>query len=91
MALLAIAVAMTAGPAMVMAQTAGPAAWQNDLTPVTRADWNYDFAAHLLERILSRISWNSFGPLRSRRFRCCCSSSGADTSISLSNCALANS
>jgi hypothetical protein len=32
------------------AQTAGPAAWQNDLTPITPADWNYDFAAHLLER-----------------------------------------
>jgi uncharacterized protein (DUF1800 family) len=33
-----------------MAQTAGPAAWQNDLTPIGPADWNYDFAAHLLER-----------------------------------------
>ncbi len=33
-----------------MAQTAGPAAWQNDLTPIGAADWNYDFAAHLLER-----------------------------------------
>jgi len=33
-----------------MAQTAGPAAWQNDLTPIGTADWNYDFAAHLLER-----------------------------------------
>ena len=32
------------------AQTAGPAAWQNDLTPIGAADWNYDFAAHLLER-----------------------------------------
>ncbi len=32
------------------AQAAGPAAWQNDLTPITPADWNYDFAAHLLER-----------------------------------------
>jgi len=27
-----------------------PAAWQNDLTPIGPADWNYDFAAHLLER-----------------------------------------
>lgn len=31
-------------------QTAGPAAWQNDLSPIDPADWNYDFAAHLLER-----------------------------------------
>ncbi|MCU1335980.1 MAG: hypothetical protein JWO19_1561 [Bryobacterales bacterium] len=33
-----------------MAQTAGPATWQNDLAPIARTDWNYDFAAHLLER-----------------------------------------
>ncbi|MGH9646063.1 MAG: DUF1800 domain-containing protein [Bryobacteraceae bacterium] len=33
-----------------MAQTAGPANWQDDLTPIAPADWNYDFAAHLLER-----------------------------------------
>ncbi len=33
-----------------IAQTAGPVAWQNDLTPITAADWNADFAAHLLER-----------------------------------------
>ena len=26
------------------------AAWQNDLTPIQAADWDYDFAAHLLER-----------------------------------------
>ena len=25
-------------------------AWQNDLTPIGPADWNYEFAAHLLER-----------------------------------------
>jgi hypothetical protein len=37
-------------PAPVIAQTAGPAAWQNDLSPIGPADWNYDFAAHLLER-----------------------------------------
>ncbi len=36
--------------ANAIAQTAGPAAWQNDLTPITAADWNRDFAAHLLER-----------------------------------------
>jgi hypothetical protein len=33
-----------------MAQTAGPSAWQNDLAPIRPAEWNYDFAAHLLER-----------------------------------------
>src|SRR5215472_4463071 len=33
-----------------LAQKAGPAAWQNDLTAIGPADWNYDFAAHLLER-----------------------------------------
>ena len=33
-----------------MAQTAGPVKWQNDLTPIAPTDWNYDFAAHLLER-----------------------------------------
>ncbi len=32
------------------AQLAGPAAWQNDLKPIAAADWNCDFAAHLLER-----------------------------------------
>ncbi len=41
-------VAMFAG--LSNAQTAGPRIWQNDLTPITPADWNYDFAAHLLER-----------------------------------------
>ncbi len=36
--------------ATAWAQTAGPAAWQDDLTPIGPADWNYEFAAHLLER-----------------------------------------
>jgi uncharacterized protein DUF1800 len=36
--------------AVAQAQTAGPPAWQNDLTPIAPADWNADFAAHLLER-----------------------------------------
>src|SRR5437588_6169454 len=36
--------------AIASAQTAGPTAWQNDLTPIGAADWNYDFAAHLLDR-----------------------------------------
>ena len=33
-----------------ISQTAGPAAWQNDLSPIAPADWNYNFAAHLMER-----------------------------------------
>jgi uncharacterized protein DUF1800 len=44
------AVLIAAYPAVANAQKAGPAAWQNDLTPIAAADWNYDFAAHLLER-----------------------------------------
>ena len=28
----------------------GPAAWQNDLARINSSDWNYGFAAHLLER-----------------------------------------
>ena len=45
-----VVAAISVCPAPALAQTAGPAAWQNDLTPITAADWNYDFAAHLLER-----------------------------------------
>ena len=37
-------------PGSARAQTAGPVAWQNDLTAIGPADWNYDSAAHLLER-----------------------------------------
>ncbi|HLK50136.1 MAG TPA: DUF1800 domain-containing protein [Bryobacteraceae bacterium] len=33
-----------------LAQKTGPPTWQNDLTPIAATDWNYDFAAHLLER-----------------------------------------
>jgi hypothetical protein len=44
------AAAILVHPAVVIAQTAGPAGWQNDLKPIAPADWNYDFAAHLLER-----------------------------------------
>jgi hypothetical protein len=32
------------------AQRTGPAQWQNDLAPIGTSDWNYDLAAHLLER-----------------------------------------
>jgi len=37
-------------PVAALAQRSAPGAWQNDLTPVAASDWNYDFAAHLLER-----------------------------------------
>src|SRR5438128_5088780 len=37
-------------PLSALAQKTGPPAWQNDLTPIASSDWNYDFAAHLLER-----------------------------------------
>ena len=40
----------TLGAAIAAGQTAGPAKLQNDLTPIGAADWNDDFAAHLLER-----------------------------------------
>ena len=45
-------VSWSALPALAMAMAAAPvpAKWQNDLTPIGAADWNYDFAAHLLER-----------------------------------------
>ena len=36
--------------ANAFAQKAGPTQWQNDLTPIGPSDWNYDLAAHLLER-----------------------------------------
>src|SRR5271169_7225111 len=49
-ALLAVAAALAVSPAPARAQAAGPAAWQNDLTPITSKDWNRDLAAHLLER-----------------------------------------
>src|SRR6266566_431758 len=43
--LLALATSLPA-----LGQKAGPAHWQNDLTPIAPSDWNYEFAAHLLER-----------------------------------------
>ena len=33
-----------------MGWSPGPAAWNDDLAPITAADWNYDRAAHLLTR-----------------------------------------
>jgi len=47
---LTVAAVMAWYPAPASGQTSGPATWQNDLTPIGPADWNYDFAAHLLER-----------------------------------------
>ncbi|HEX4593243.1 MAG TPA: DUF1800 family protein, partial [Bryobacteraceae bacterium] len=47
---MAIAAAILFFPVVTGAETTGPTAWQNDLTPIAPADWNYDFAAHLLER-----------------------------------------
>src|SRR5436190_23532715 len=49
-ALLAVGAVLAVNPASALAQTTGPAAWQNDLTPISAKDWNRDFAAHLLER-----------------------------------------
>jgi hypothetical protein len=50
LALAIAAVMAAAAPTPGAAQQAGPPAWQNDLTPVTPAEWSRDFAAHLLER-----------------------------------------
>ena len=47
---LVVATALAAYPSSLLAQTAGPSSWQNDLTPIVASEWNYDFAAHLLER-----------------------------------------
>jgi hypothetical protein len=41
-AALTLAVRVTTAP--------GPASWADDLTTITKADWNYDRAGHLLER-----------------------------------------
>jgi uncharacterized protein (DUF1800 family) len=44
--------AFTASVVLVGAQArgGGPAAWANDLSPISSSDWSYDRAAHLLER-----------------------------------------
>jgi hypothetical protein len=41
---------MSLAAVSAIAQTTGPATWQNDLTPIATSDWNAGFAAHLLER-----------------------------------------
>lgn len=46
----AVSIAMVLLPAFAHAQAVGPTAWQNDLTSINAKEWNYDFAAHLLER-----------------------------------------
>jgi uncharacterized protein (DUF1800 family) len=49
-AVLTAAIAGHAGSAHVLASAPGPASWQDDLAPITTADWNYDSAEHLLDR-----------------------------------------
>lgn len=48
--LIAATAAVATLPLTLSAQTAGPASWQNDLKPIAASEWNYDYAAHLLER-----------------------------------------
>ena len=48
--LLLLAAASLGGAAGEAAATAAPEDWQNDLAPITGADWDYGKAAHLLER-----------------------------------------
>ena len=47
--LVMLALAAVVYPVPAAAQKAGPKTWQNDLTAIGPGDWNYDFAAHLLE------------------------------------------
>jgi hypothetical protein len=58
----------------VGAQQSGFSSWQNDLSPIPNTDWNYDTAAHLLERagfgMIARARISSGvppNPARSRR------------------------
>ena len=48
--LLGGALLMAVGAAVVVSAGSGPAGWVNDLTPITEGDWDYDKAAHLIER-----------------------------------------
>ncbi len=48
--LLGGALLLAVGAAVVAAAGSSPAGWVNDLTPITVADWDYDKAAHLIER-----------------------------------------
>ena len=49
-AVMMLAIAGTAVSANTAGWSPGPASWAGDLTPISTADWNYDRAAHLLER-----------------------------------------
>jgi len=49
-AVLTAAIAGHAGSAHLLASAPGPASWQDDLTPIAAADWDYDTAEHLLDR-----------------------------------------
>ena len=49
----AIAIALPIGSVALRGAAgagAGPASWQDDLAPISAADWDYQKAAHLLER-----------------------------------------
>ena len=48
--LLPAIVTVLAGCGVEKAGQAGPASWEDDLEPITAADWDRDKAAHLLER-----------------------------------------
>ena len=48
--LLAAAVLAALGAAAVLAAESGPDDWVDDLTPIAAGDWDYDKAAHLVER-----------------------------------------
>jgi len=43
-----VVLALAASP--LIAQQAGTVSWQGDLAPISAVNWNYDTAAHLLER-----------------------------------------
>lgn len=48
--LLGLSVTLSCVAQFASAQWAGPADWQDDLSPIPASNWNYDAAAHLLER-----------------------------------------
>ena len=51
--ILSVTAAATLGAALLGAAAptgAGPASWVGDLSPIASGDWNYERAAHLLER-----------------------------------------
>ena len=50
LAWLLAAALLALGAAVVIAAEPGPDDWVNDLTPITAGDWDYDKAAHLVER-----------------------------------------